>query len=406
MTNKFSDQVGGFISLRLRGFNLERVINLALARGIYIWDIKGDEDFIYLKVRNSGYEAFKNIVDEHGFELEIIKRDGLPFYRKILLRRMGLTAGAILFILVLYIMSSFVWFVDVTGNQSIDRARILLSAARNGLYPGAAKWTFSRIEVEEAMLRELSEISYVECDIKGVRANIKVVEKVLPDRDTTGPCDIIAGRDGVVAEVLVLNGQAKVKAGDVVVKGDVLISGIMAPPVPPDHITMPTPPPATEPTQVRARGQVKARTWYEGYGESRRIWEETASTGVEFYRLYVYSPWGPYLLIGKGEIPFTLYEQTEKYWLVPGNRWGISFQAFQEKKVNTMQYTDNEAVEMAREKAMENLRSVMDGSVKMVDSHLEVLSSPSDPIVRVKVFVEGVEDIGIPQPIGNAEISK
>ncbi len=406
MTNKFSDQVGGFISLRLRGYNLERVINLALARGIYIWDIKRDEDFIYLKVRNSGYEAFKNIVDEHGFELEIIKRDGLPFYRKILRRRMGLTAGAILFILVLYTMSSFVWFVDVTGNQNIDRTRILLSAARNGLYPGAAKWTFSRIEVEEAMLRELSEISYVECDIKGVRANIKVVEKVLPDRDTTGPCDIIADREGVVEEVLVLNGQAQVKAGDVVVKGDVLISGIMTPPIPPDHITMPTPPPAAEPTQVRARGQVKARTWYEGYGESRRLWEETASTGVEFNRLYVYSPWGPYLLIGKGEIPFASYEQTEKYWLTPGNRWGISFQAFQEKKVNTMQYTDNEAVEMARQKAMENLRSVMDGSVKMVDSHLEVLSSPSDPIVRVKVFVEGVEDIGIPQPIGSAEIGK
>ncbi len=399
MTNRFSDQVGGFISLRLRGNNLERIINLALARGIYIWDIKRDKEFIYLKVRNSGYEAFKTIVDEYDFDLEILKRDGLPFYKKILKRRMGFSVGAIIFVTALYIMSSFLWFVEVSGNQNVDRTRILLSAARHGIYPGAAKWSFSRTEVEEAMLRELNEISYIECDIKGVRANIKVVEKILPDRETTEPCNIVAKRDGVVDEVLVLNGQAIVKSGDVVVKGDLLISGIMLPPVPPDNITMPAPLPAMEPTQVRARGQVKARTWYEGYGESRRAWDETILTKSKYSRLYLTSPWRQYLLIGRGMIPYPDYEQSEKNWLVHGYRWGITYQKFQERVVKTTQYTENEAVEIAREQAMENLRLIMDSNVKMVDSHLEVLSSPSDSIVRIKVFVEGIEDIGTPQPI-------
>lgn len=82
MASRFSDRVGGFISLRLRGQYQEKIINLALARGIYIWDIKRDGEYLYLKVRNSGYEAFKAITEEHGFELEILKRDGLPFYRK------------------------------------------------------------------------------------------------------------------------------------------------------------------------------------------------------------------------------------------------------------------------------------------------------------------------------------
>lgn len=399
MTNRFSDQMGGFISLRLQGSNLERIINLALARGIYIWDIKRDKDFIYLKVRNSGYEAFKTIADEYDFELEIIKREGLPFYKRILKRRMGFSIGAIIFIAALYTMSSFLWFVDVSGNQNVDRTRILLSAARHGIYPGAAKWSFSRTEVEEAMLRELNDISYIECDIKGVKANIKVVEKILPDRDTTGPCNIVAKRDGVVDEVLVLNGQAKVKTGDVVVKGDLLISGIMLPPVPPDNITMPAPLPASEPTQVRARGQVQARTWYEGYGESRRVLEETILTKSQYSRLYITSPWGQYLVVGRGMIPYPDYEQNEKNWSVPRFNWGITYQVFQEKAVKTIQYSENEAVETAREQAMENLRLVMDSSVKVVDSHLQVLSSPSDSIVRIKVFVEGIEDIGTPQPL-------
>jgi similar to stage IV sporulation protein len=66
MANKFSDQMGGFISLRLKGENQEKIINMALARGIYIWDIKRRDEFVYLKVRTSGYEAFKRIAEENN----------------------------------------------------------------------------------------------------------------------------------------------------------------------------------------------------------------------------------------------------------------------------------------------------------------------------------------------------
>lgn len=55
--------------------------------------------------------------------------------------------------------------------------------------------------------------------------------------------------------------------------------------------------------------------------------------------------------------------------------------------------------------AMANLKAGMEGSVKIVDSRLEALSSPSDSIVKIKIFVEGLEDIGTPQAIKAGEIS-
>ncbi len=397
MASRFSDQMGGFISLRLRGGHQEQIINLALSRGIYIWDIKRDDTYLYMKVRNSGYEAFKTIADEHELELEVLKRDGLPFYKKILKRRMGLLGGAALFVAVLYIMSSFVWFVDVTGNQNVDGTRILASAARNGIYPGAGKWSFSRIEAEEAMLRELNELSYIECDIKGVRTNIKVVEKILPDPDINGPCHIVAERDGLVAEVLVLNGQASVQAGKVVVKGDVLISGIVIPPPPFEGIPV-DPNAMTGPTLVRARGHVKARTWYEGYGESRRAREDTVLTGKEYDRIYLRTPWGEVVIAGKGDVPFASFEERERIRVGIGN-WSLGWNDYREQVVETTKFSENEAVETAREAAMQNLKASMQGNVKVVDSRMEVLSSPSDSIVRIKVFVEGLEDIGTPRAI-------
>jgi len=59
--------------------------------------------------------------------------------------------ASLIFFLGLYILSSFVWFVKVTGNEGGDRNRILISAASHGVYLGVGKWIFSRIAVEEDM---------------------------------------------------------------------------------------------------------------------------------------------------------------------------------------------------------------------------------------------------------------
>jgi similar to stage IV sporulation protein len=405
MANKFSDQMGGFISLCLKGENYEKVINMALARGIYIWDIKRQNNLMYLKVRTSGYEAFKRIAEENNHEIKLLRRQGMPFWKTVIKRRLGLLGGAVIFIATLYLMSSFVWLVQVSGNNKVDKNRILMTAANHGIYPGAAKWNFSRIGVEEAMLRDLSELSYIQCDIRGVKANIKVVEKILPDHEITGPCHIVAAQDGVVEEVMVLEGQASVKSGTVVAKGDILISGIVSPPVPYEMLEKPAP--YAEPYHVRARGIVMARTWYEGYGECSLISEKTVFTKKELNKLYFITPWKRVLIKGWGENKFSIYEEAGKeyVWASPFGNWGFSSLSIKEQQIITTEYSEKEAVEIAREKALESLRHNMEATLKVSDAHFVVLSSPSDSIVRIKVSLESIRDISQAHPIIDGQIS-
>ncbi len=117
MAIKLFDEVGGIITLRLRGKNQERLINMALTRGIYIWDIKWRGEDLYLRVRSSAFKALQSIADENRYELEIVAQRGLPFYKTIMKRRMGLFGGALIFILSLYLMSSFIWFIEISGNN-------------------------------------------------------------------------------------------------------------------------------------------------------------------------------------------------------------------------------------------------------------------------------------------------
>lgn len=405
MDNKFFDALGGIITLSLRGSNQEKIINIALTRGIYIWDIKRNGDIIQLKVRSSAYKALKNITDEHNYDLEILDKKGLPFYKTLLKRRMGFLGGAVIFILTLYIMSSFVWFIQVSGNNKVETRKILMSAASHGVYQGSAKWNFNRNEAEQAILRDLSELSYVQCDIRGVKAHIKVVEKILPGNEVTGPCHIVASKDGIIEDVLVLEGQANVKPGDVVGKGDILISGIVFPPVQ-YGIEVPEGQ-EQKPYHVRARGQVKSRTWYEGYGECYLRADKKIFTGRKTTKLYFETPWKNFLLKGDRESSFQLYEQgsNKKTLRTAIGNWSLYKLILKEQVIEIKEYKEDEAIEIARERALKNLRTQMKEPYRISDSHVDILSSPSDPIVRIKLSVETIEDISRALPIEMGDIS-
>ena len=402
MANKLFDQVGGTIKVALKGKNQEKIINMASSRGIYIWDIKKSGDDLNFKVRTSGLKALQSISEENGYDLDVTEKQGLPFYRNLFRRRLGFFTGALIFILALYIMSSFVWFVEVNGNKKVEPSKILLTAAKHGVYQGAAKWNFSRIEVEEAMLRDLSEISYVKLDIRGVKARIQVVEKILPKTDISGPCHMVATRDAVIEEVLALDGQASVKPGDVVKKGDILISGVVFPEKSPYIVSSEEEEDEEpQPYTVRARGQVKARVWYEGYGECRLHEEKKVMSGRRLSKIYIETPWKTFLVKGQREKTYNLYEQKVKKWIVksPVGEFGFFRVELKEKIKKTRDFTEEEAVKVARERAMKTLSKKMDKNLKITESRVDILSRPSDPILRARISVETIEDIATAQPI-------
>ena len=127
MINKFFDGLGGVITLLVKGKNQERIINLALSRGIYIWDIKWQGNDLSLRIRSSALQAFQAIAAENDFELEIAGKRGLPFLKTKVQRRIGFIGGAVVFVLALYVMSLFVWFIEVDGNKAVETKQILQS---------------------------------------------------------------------------------------------------------------------------------------------------------------------------------------------------------------------------------------------------------------------------------------
>ncbi|MEN6326167.1 MAG: sporulation protein YqfD [Syntrophomonas sp.] len=398
MAKRFFDQLGGIIGVKISGEKQEKVINMALSRGVYIWDIKKDYDNIILKVKASGYEALKGICDENGYVMETTAKQGFPFFKGVFKRRLGFMGGALIFVAALYLLSSFVWFIDVSGNQQVDKARILDTAAKYGVYEGAARWGFSKSEVEKAMLKELSQLAYVKVDINGVKANIEVVEKIFPQNEISGACHMVAAKSGIIKEVLVLDGQAAVKEGNVVARGDILISGIVFPSV--NQFMEAENMPTEKPYTVRARGSVKARVSYQGYGECRLKSEKTRLTGKKTDKIFLEIPGRKIQIIGGNSESFPLYQANTKRKVLKTawGSFGLSRIVMKEQVKERTEYTAVEAENIAKNKALKGLSAKIAGQ-KVVSSKSEIISSPSDSIVRIKISVDTLEDIAVARAI-------
>ena len=251
--------ITGYLEVYLYGENPERVINMAMSRGIYLWDIRqiGPGEFV-LKIRLGGYKALRHVVRRSPCRAKIIRKAGVPFFIMRALKRKVWTAGLLFFCITLYILSSFVWFIEISGNNRVKTGEILESVEKQGLKVGVPKSALSCDALQNKLLDDIPQLSWAGIHIRGTKVVIEVAEKTLrPSGDELKPGDMWARINGKVEQMLVLKGTARVKEGDYVQRGQILISGLVYPQLqinPDGSVT-----PVGEPERLRARGLVRAR---------------------------------------------------------------------------------------------------------------------------------------------------
>jgi len=403
-------RLGGYVTVTLPEECLEKFINLAVSRGIFLWDITGiGTGRVVMKVRLSSVQALRHVARMTGCRFKIIERHGLPFFVSRLRRRRAMAAGALLFVAALYVLSSFVWFIEVSGNKRVTDQVVEQVAHRAGLKLGVSRWSLNIPALEETILNQVPGLSWVGVYVEGTRVYIKVVEKKLPPPDETEyPVDLVAARDGLITEMLVFSGYPLVEEGDTVAKGQVLLSSVaLPPPADAEEIAPYGEEELSEEEQpsryVRARGIVRARVWYEAVADVKLVEKGAEITGRETTRFGIKIGSKEIILIGPRKIPFEHYARHVESKRVPEWR-NINVPVelltvkYHEEKPYINRYTGDEARRLAYRKALDSIRGRLTGSAAIADERLEELTAPEPGTVRVKAIVETLEDIGMNKP--------
>lgn len=264
----------GYVMIKATGFAAERLMNMLSYRGVYLWDIAPDKMGVSMKLPLDSMETLERCAEKTGCDVTVVFYGGLPAKLRPFRGRQVLLAGLLFFAAGLYLLSSFVWVVEVTGNERIAQEEILTYCEGLGLRPGAWKRGVDPAEITKALLADFSDISWVSVGMTGTDVTIQMAETIekAPVVDKETPCDIIASADGLILQITAERGTPMVQPGDMVKKGDVLISS---------QVMIGLEGEAQHPEYVAADGVITARIWNRLTEELPLTYEEPVFVGEE-----------------------------------------------------------------------------------------------------------------------------
>lgn len=243
-------KVLGYINFKIEGGNLEKFLNLTARAGITLWNLGRDGATLYASALEKNLKILTEQAKKAGASFTVISIKGLPVKFERHKGRIGFIVGAVIFIVILFYFSGFIWSVEITGNSTVSTADIEYTLSELGLSPGVRKNSFNSKSLEQQALMKLPELSWMHINLDGSVAKVEVGERtqepeiVADDR----PCNIKASQTGQILSIQVYEGVTELKVNDTVKKGELLVSGVIEEP-------------KTQITRyVHARAKVIART--------------------------------------------------------------------------------------------------------------------------------------------------
>ncbi len=369
----------GYLTIEAEGYLLERFINICTRRSIYLWNIKyASKNKMYAAVSTGDFMRIRGAAFKSHSRVRIKKRHGLPFLAYRYKKRQAFVFGILLFAILLFLMSSMLWKVEIAGLESTSYESVSQILRESGV----RKWVFTRSidtdKVKFNLMQELDSLSWVGIDVKGSTMTIEVRERkkapqIIP---LDQPCNLVAAKDGIIYKMLVKEGENQVAVGDTVWKGQLLVSALKGVEV-------------ENPLKVHAYGEVIARTWYEKSMERKLYNERREYTGAETKKRRIEFFGFRINLYGKTSIPYQEYDTIEDR---KGNMIAFVTEHYKEVNVYREPIALEDALNDAEEKLMQQLAAEAVDGLQVKNTIRDYVYEDQDTIL-VKCVFECLENI-------------
>ena len=230
-----------------------RFVNLCRNNGIELRHLIRKENAIQMEIDAKSFKKLRPLVRKTHVKIHILDRQGPAFFFYRHKKRWWFLFGAAVCTGVIYVMSLFVWQIDIDGNRKYTDALILQALAKMDVKTGCRKSEIDLPKIEEELRIMYNEITWVSASIAGTKLQIELREGDLKISGSSGggqtgnvkrvenrennpktqngesetdlPANLVADEDAIITNLVVRRGTVAVRYGDEVKKGDVLIEG-------------------------------------------------------------------------------------------------------------------------------------------------------------------------------------
>lgn len=269
---------GLWCSFTAEGLNLERFAAKAAEQGIHLKELKRQNRKMKGIVRESDISMLADIAAQGGWGFAGGTRQGVGQIIDWLRHRWLLAAAAILVFAAFLACTKIGWRIQIIDGgtyeadirQALSEMQVRLPAVRSRIDPG---------QIRDMLEWRYPRVAWVECGWRGMTLVIRVVEGMLPaENRSSGACDVVASRAGIVESIVTCAGTPVVEIGDLVQKGQLLIKGEERTS---EGMTRP----------VAARGNIMARVWESASVKTSLYGTQTVYSGQTQVTQTVRCPW-------------------------------------------------------------------------------------------------------------------
>lgn len=255
------------IKINVKGKNIERFVYRLIENNIELLEInKINYKEIELKIYKKDYKKIQKI--KTIYKIKIIEVYGLLKIKQIFEKNKIFIGSLIMGIILLIILSNFIFKVEVIHTNSELRNLVLQSLSEYGIEKFHLKKDYDELnEIKKKILTKYSDkIEWLEINEYGTKYEIRLEErKINKIKEKNNYQNIIAKKSAIIKSISADKGEIIKQVNDYVNKGDVVISGSI---YLNDEIK----------DIVRAEGQIYGEVWYKTIVEYPLYYRENKYT--------------------------------------------------------------------------------------------------------------------------------
>lgn len=374
----FKKYKSGIITIEIQSLIPEKFVNLMWKNGVHIKNLKKENiTTMIMDVNLRDYDKIEEIAKKTKTKIKIIKRRGFAFFLIKIKRRIALVLGILLFMGILYYLSTFIWNIEISVDHNLSPYEIRQQLSSFGIKPGINKRNVNVYDIEEKLIKNNENIMWVRARVEGAQLKISAAERQSPPNIIAegSPCNLVARKDGEVVRVYTKAGTPVVKKGDMIRKGQVLVKGEQGK----EGATY----------QVHAVGDVICRTFYEEVKQVKIDTVKRERTGNKIENIYLNIK-GKNIYLKKSVNKFNKYDRIED------NKLFIKKETYYEIKETTIHGDAKKIVDDTANELYSKICANLDKSVKIID---KIVNYEAGDTYVVRVLVVAEENVVLEEKI-------
>lgn len=221
----------GYSEICIKGHFPERFLNLAARNGLNLWKLKSAEDQITAFVRTSEADTALSLAAGSETNVTVTRNYGLPCLCRRYRHRSGILCGALAGGLLCAWLSGFIWIIKINAPAGINEYELRQELSELGFYQGIRYDERMVSQTEDDMRLKDGRISWISINVCGVAAEVNLstradTDKRKPAAEKEKVGNLRSTADGTITRIIVRKGNAAVRAGEGVRKGQLLVSGV------------------------------------------------------------------------------------------------------------------------------------------------------------------------------------